>query len=109
MKNFLPILTIIFICLFTGRYLFSLGYFTVHDDIQVLRLAQMHRCFLDGQIPCRWTSEFGAGFGLPMFNYYAPLATLVGLPFVYLGLSYLTSVKLAILLSYFVGGLGMYY
>lgn len=47
--------------------------FTHHDDVQVIRIHQMHKCFLDGQIPCRWVPDLGGLYGYPIFNYYAPL------------------------------------
>lgn len=49
------------------------GYFTHHDDIQVIRLFEMDKCFKDGQIPCRWVPDLGGLYGYPLFNYYAPL------------------------------------
>lgn len=47
-------------------------YFTHHDDVQVIRLYEMNKCFLDGQIPCRWVPDLGGLYGYPLFNYYAP-------------------------------------
>ena len=48
-------------------------FFTHHDDVQVIRLYEMDRCFKDGQIPCRWVPDLGGLYGYPLFNYYAPL------------------------------------
>lgn len=53
--------------------LVSEPFFTHHDDVQVIRVHQMHKCFLDGQIPCRWVPDLGGLYGYPIFNYYAPL------------------------------------
>lgn len=47
--------------------------FTHHDDVQVIRLHQMNKCFSDRQIPCRWVPDLGGLYGYPIFNYYAPL------------------------------------
>lgn len=109
MKNLIYIFIVIIISFTTARYFFLPGYFVVHDDIQILRLQQLHQCLQDGQIPCRWSSQFGAGMGLPLFNYYAPLATYASLPFVYLGFDYLEATKISIILSYLIGSIGMYF
>lgn len=54
------------------------GFYTHHDDVQVIRLHQMHECIVDGQIPCRWVPDLGGLYGYPLFNYYAPLPYYVG-------------------------------
>ncbi len=48
-------------------------YFTHHDDVQIVRLFEMSRCFIDLQIPCRWVPDLGGLYGYPLFNYYGPL------------------------------------
>lgn len=53
--------------------LFAAPYFTHHDDVQVIRLYEMDKCFKDHQIPCRWVPDLGGLYGYPIFNYYAPL------------------------------------
>ena len=52
--------------------LFAAPYFTHHDDVQVIRLYEMDKCFKDYQIPCRWVPDLGGLYGYPIFNYYAP-------------------------------------
>lgn len=68
--------------------LFAAPYFTHHDDVQIIRLFEMWKCFKDGQIPCRWVPDLGGGFGYPIFNYYGPLAYYFG------GLVYLLTMSL---------------
>jgi hypothetical protein len=53
--------------------LFKSGYFTHHDDVQVIRLYEMNKCMPDFQIPCRWVPDLGGLYGYPLFNYYGPL------------------------------------
>lgn len=53
--------------------LFKSGYFTHHDDVQVIRLFEMNKCMPDLQIPCRWVPDLGGLYGYPLFNYYGPL------------------------------------
>ncbi len=50
--------------------LFLPGYFSHHDDLQVMRIFEMRQCFIDFQIPCRWVPDMGYGNGFPLFNYY---------------------------------------
>ena len=40
--------------------------------VELERLGQMHRCFEDRQIPCRWTPVSEYGYGIPLFNYLPP-------------------------------------
>lgn len=63
--------------------LFAAPYFTHHDDVQVIRIYEMGKCFKDHQIPCRWVPDLGGLYGYPIFNYYAPL------PYYFGGLIYL--------------------
>lgn len=53
--------------------LFTAPLFTRHDDVEIIRLFEMDKCFKDGQIPCRWVPDLGGLYGYPIFNYYAPL------------------------------------
>lgn len=107
-KHLIYILLLLITVMLAGRYLLLPGYFAMHDDIQVLRQQQMHQCFLDGQIPCRWSPYFGAGYGLPMFNFYSPFPNYLGMIPVMLGFGYITSIKLVFLFSLLVSALGMY-
>lgn len=58
--------------------LFVSPYFTHHDDVQIIRIFEMNKCFQDGQIPCRWVPDLGGLYGYPIFNYYAPLPYYTG-------------------------------
>jgi len=92
----------------TFRVLLRPGYFSMHDDMQAMRLLQMSRCFEDLQIPCRWVPDMGYGYGYPQFNYYGPLAYYL-MYFVSLAnFGILESVKAGFVLSMIVGALGMY-
>lgn len=83
-------------------------YFPMHDDLQILRLQQMHECFKDGQFPCRWIPDAGFGYGYPMFNYYPPLpyyfASLLNL----VRIDYFWAIKITFLLSFVLSGIFMY-
>src|SRR5258708_5359335 len=58
--------------------LFLPGYFSHHDDLQVMRIFEMRRCFTDLQIPCRWVPDMGYGNGFPLFNYYSVFPYYIG-------------------------------
>ena len=84
------------------------GYFSMHDDMQTLRQYEMHNCFKDGQIPCRWVNDLGYGYGYPLFNYYPPLPYLVGMPFVWLGFHYVTVIKIVGVIGFAFSAFTMY-
>ena len=70
--------------------LFAAPYFSHHDDVQLIRIEQMSECLIDWQIPCRWVPDLGAGYGYPLFNFYAPLAYYIG------GIMYLLTTPLIV-------------
>lgn len=79
--------------------LFAASFFSHHDDVQIIRLYEMDKCFKDGQIPCRWVPDLGGLYGYPIFNYYAPLPYYFG-ELVYLfSKSLLISVKVMFAVS----------
>src|SRR3989339_111044 len=77
-KDFIPLTLIFIFSLLAVRTLLLPGYFPMHDDLQMMRQLQMEKCFVDGQIPCRWVPDMGYGLGYPLFNFYPPLPYLVG-------------------------------
>ncbi len=84
------------------------GYFTMHDDLQILRLEGLHQCLKDLQIPCRWIPDAGFGLGYPMFNYYPPLPYYVAEVFHLLGFDLFWSIKLVFILAFVLPGLFMF-
>lgn len=102
-----PVLMIFLLSIITIWPLFLPGYFSHHDDLQVMRIYEMRRCLLDLQIPCRWVPDMGYGNGFPLFNYYPPAPYYLGalLSFV---TGYLISAKVLFLLPLVLGGVGMY-
>ena len=87
--------------------LFRYGYFSHQDDLQIIRIFEMRKCFTDFQIPCRWVSDMGWGNGFPLFNFY-------GVSTYYFGavLSYLTGFigasKILFYVSLTAGSFGIY-
>ncbi len=95
--------------LLAGSALLRPGFYDTHDGLlNVHRLFEFEKCLADGQIPCRWVPDMGAGYGYPLFNFYPPLPTAVAEGFRLLGASLLDAIKWAFLLGLVVGALGMF-
>lgn len=94
--------------IFTIWPLFLPGYFSHHDDLQIMRIFEMRKCLVDFQIPCRWVPDMGFGNGFPLYNYYNPFPYYVGalLSFIF---GYIVSAKLLFLMPLLVGPIGMYF
>ncbi len=108
-SNFWPLLIVLISAILAGRTFLTPGYFNMHDDLQMMRQLEMEKCFLDGQIPCRWVPDMGYGFGFPLFNYYPPLPYLVGELFRIAHFSFVDTAKILFLLAFMASGLTMYY
>jgi len=109
MNKLLPIILIILLILPAARFLFGSGYFSMHDDLQVMRLYEMEKCMRDGQIPCRWVADMGAGYGFPLFNFYSPLPYYAGMMVRLLGASYIDTVKILFAVALLLSGVFMYF
>jgi len=77
------------------------GFFPMYDDMQVIRVEQMHKCIEDGQIPCRWVPDLGYGYGYPLFDYYAPLPYYFMEVIHLIGFSFIDCVKIGFIASVF--------
>jgi len=106
--DILSILLILLISLPTYFNLLKPGYFSMHDDIQVIRQYEMEKCFLDGQLPCRWAPQMGLDYGQPMFNYYSVFPYYFGEVFRLFGFSFIGTIKILFLLSLLLSGIFMY-
>ncbi len=58
--------------------LFRPGFFRVHDFVHAARIAEITRAATEGQFPIRWSANFDRGYGMPLFEFYAPLPYYVG-------------------------------
>ena len=111
MKNFFKqhwILIIIFaLGLSVSWPLMRGGYFSHQDDLQVIRIFEMRKCFSDLQIPCRWVPDMGWGNGFPLFNFYGVSAYYGGAIISYLT-GYLAASKILFFLALVGGSFGVY-
>ena len=104
------IFILLFLLIFPAiRQLLLPGYFGMHDDLQVLRLYELNKCFKDWQIPCRWVPDAGYGYGYPLMQFYPPMPYYPMYLLFSLGLGYFWSVKIIFALAFVVSGYGMYY
>jgi hypothetical protein len=107
-KNLLAIFAVLVLSWWAIRNLFVTGYFSMHDDLQAMRQLQMHKCFEQDQLPCRWVPDMGFEYGYPLFNYYPPMPYYLGEIFVLAGWQIIDSVKVGALLAFLLGAIGMY-
>lgn len=107
-KNNLPIFLIIFLSLLIIWPLFLPGYFSHHDDLQVMRVFEMRKCLADFQIPCRWVPDLGYGNGFPLFNFYGVLPYYIGALLSFLT-GYIFAAKILFLIPAVFGGISMYF
>jgi len=84
------------------------GMFRIHDYTHAARIAELLRAAQDGHFPVRWSSNFGFGYGMPLFEFYAPLPFYVGALFYWLGTGLVPAVKLLFLICSILTFVGMY-
>ena len=84
------------------------GFFPIQDDMQVFRLHQMDKCFLDRQIPCRWIPDAGYQYGYPLYNFYTPFVYYLGEIFHLVGFGFIDSIKILFGLGFILAGIFMY-
>ncbi len=84
-------------------------FFRVHDYVHAARIAEMTRSLQDGHFPVRWTQNFGFGYGMPLFQFYAPLPYYFGSFFYWLGIDIVSSVRLLFLTANLGSVLAAYY
>lgn len=108
MKNKIIVLVLVALSLIISWRLFRPGYLSMQDDIQVFRLQQFDQCLKDKQIPCRYISDGGFGYGYPLYNFYSPLPYMVGEFFHLIGFSFINSIKIAFIIPIFLRTFGMF-
>ncbi|EKD89947.1 MAG: hypothetical protein ACD_32C00110G0003 [uncultured bacterium] len=102
-----PILLILALSALVVWPLFLPGYFSHHDDLQVMRIFEMRKCIEDFQIPCRWVPDMGFGNGFPLFNYYGVFPYYIGaiLSFAF---GFIGAAKSLFFIVLLMGGITMY-
>jgi hypothetical protein len=110
MKKLLLKKEIIFLIILSSLIIWPIiipGYFSHHDDLQVIRIHQMRSCIMDLQVPCRWVPDMGYGYGFPLFNYYGVFPYYLGAIFSFF-LGFLGAAKMIFLIPLILSGISMY-
>lgn len=68
----------------------------------------MAKSFSVGQVPVRFATDLGYGYGYPIFNFYAPLAYYVGAFFLWFGATAITATKIILAIPILLSGIFMY-
>lgn len=108
-RKALLIFCLVLIVIGASWSLFRPGMFKIHDFIHGVRVTEMHRALSEGQIPVRWTEHFGYGYGMPLFEFYAPLPYYVGALLYGIGIPLVIAVKILFLLSTVGTAIGAYF
>lgn len=74
-------------------------FFYLHDFLHAARVAEMARGIQEGQSPVIWSANFGYGYGMPLFLFYAPLPYFIGALFFLVGLPIVQVVQLLFIVS----------
>jgi len=108
-KKFLAVFLVFIVVLPSILPLFRSDFFRMHDYTHVARLHQLDKALKDGHFPPRWAKDLGWGYGMPLFNFYAPLPYYLGEVFHLLGFSFLNSIKIVFALTFFISFTGMFF
>lgn len=88
--------------------LFRPGFFDVHDPTSLIRFYTLTQSLGAGQFPAAWTNLMSEGFGYPLFLYYAPVFSYLGVIIKLLVPSYLLALKFSLGLIVLSAAFGMY-
>lgn len=106
--NLWPVIVLLMLSVLIIWPLFQRGYFSHHDDLQVMRIYEMRQCFQDLQIPCRWVPDMGYGNGFPLFNYYGVLPYYIGGVLSFFT-TFVNAAKALFFIPLVLGGISMYF
>ncbi len=77
--------------------------------LHLYRLVQLDALWRDGIFFARWLPDLAFGYGMPLFNYYAPLVYYLTTPLHVLGISFPLALNLSLAAAMFVSAVGMFY
>ena len=80
-----------------------------HDLNHQARIFEMARGLKEGVFPVIWSENLGFGFGMPLFEFYAPLPYFFGAVWYIIGFNLTDSVKLMMLFANILTVLGAYF
>lgn len=107
--HLLPLLILILLGLYGIQALFHPGLYSAHDIWhQVARLYHYSAAVNDGAILPTWISTLANGYGYPLFYFSYHFPWLMGLPFIWLGFSIFSTLKILFGLAFMAAGFAMY-
>ena len=107
-KKITVFLLLLLIFFAASRSFFKSEFFYIHDFTQGARIVEMSNALKEGHFPVRWSGNFGYGYGMPLFEFYAPLPYYVGALFYLMGFSLINSIKILFLIPTLVTLIGGY-
>lgn len=108
MKTVIVALWLVIIIGLSSWAFFVPGMFYLHDFLHSARISEMAGALQDGHFPVRWSKDFGYGYGMPLFEFYAPLPYYVGAIFYLAGLPVLVATKILFVLATVATAFGSY-
>lgn len=108
--NFFTFVFFIALCtlIVTMQSVIGPSFFRPHDYTHAARLVEMQRSLQSGEFPVRWSRNFGFGYGMPLFNFYAPLPYYIGQIPLNIGVSSIDTIKFLYVLNGILAFIGMY-
>lgn len=106
-KNLFVVLVGVISILFSSWSVLRADFFRPHDYTHAARIIEMQRSLQSGEFPVRWSQNFGFGYGMPLFNFYAPFPYYVAqVPLVFTDV--ITSIKFLYVLNGILSFIGMF-
>jgi len=93
LRDWLWILAGFALCMLVSWPVLVPGMFRVHDYVHGARIVEIYRGLQAGEFPVRWSQNFGYGYGMPLFHFYAPLPYYFGSLIYWLTANVIWSVK----------------
>lgn len=107
--DWLIIVLITFVSIYTLKDLFKPEFYTSHDGShQIVRLYYFDQDIKDGQIPPRWAGGLLNGYGYPLFIFSYQFPWFIAEPIHIAGLSIIDSIKMTFLAGFILSGIFMY-
>lgn len=104
----IKVLSLLFLLVITSWALLNPNFFYVHDYLHTARIAEMARGLSDFHFPVRWSQNFGYGYGMPLFEFYAPLPYFVGAIFYLHGFEVVSAMQIVFIITNIVSIGGAY-
>lgn len=107
-RHFVFFFLLVFIFSTSWSLFYYSGLNAGHDLNHEARIFEMAKGLSDGNFPVIWSENLAYGYGMPLFEFYAPLPYFVGAVFYLIGLNLGQSVKAIILIVNILTAVGAY-